>query len=182
MSRSPIAIAAAAALALAAAGCGAATSGRVAGLRTGAATTASGPLAFSACMRANGVARFPDPGASGRIPKVGLAGLGVSSVRFRSAQSACAHLLPNGGRPPDQAQIQRVRAQSLAFARCVRAHGVAGFPDPDSSGRIPDPASVGIDQGAPRFQAANTACAKWRPPYMPSNAAYDAYARTHGGG
>ena len=45
---------------------------------------------------------------------------------------------------------------------------------------IPDPASVGIDQGAPKFQAANQACGKYRPPYMPSNAAYNAYARTHG--
>jgi hypothetical protein len=55
------------------------------------------------------------------------------------------------------------------------------MPDPDSSGRIPDPATVGINQGSPAFEAANRICAKWRPPYMPSNAAYNAYARTHGG-
>jgi hypothetical protein len=58
----------------------------------------------------------------------------------------------------------------------VRAHGITNFPDPGSDGRIPDPASVHIDQGSPQFQAANQACRQWRPPYMPSNPAYDAYA------
>ena len=71
-------------------------------------------------------------------------------------------------------------AQALRFSRCVRSHGVPNFPDPDSTGRIPDPASLGIDQGSPKFQAANQTCRRYRPPYMPSNAAYNAYARTHG--
>jgi hypothetical protein len=74
----------------------------------------------------------------------------------------------------------QVRALSLRFSQCVRAHGVPNFPDPDSTGRIPDPASVGINQGSPKFEAANQACGKYRPPYMPSHAAYNAYARTHG--
>lgn len=60
----------------------------------------------------------------------------------------------------------------------MRAHGVTNFPDPDSTGRIPDPASFGIDQGSPQLEAANQACGKYRPPYIPSNAAYNAYART----
>jgi hypothetical protein len=70
----------------------------------------------------------------------------------------------------------------LAFSHCMRSNGVPNFPDPDSSGRIPDPATVGINQGSPTFQAANQACGKYRPPYMPSNSAYDAYARTHPNG
>ncbi|HEY2541680.1 MAG TPA: hypothetical protein VGH92_01385 [Gaiellaceae bacterium] len=138
----------------------------------------NGAVAFSSCMRSNGVSKFPDPNSAGDIPKVGLEQLSVTSTQFQAAQAACRHLLPNGGRPPNQAQLRRVKTLSLAFARCVRAHGVPNFPDPDSSGRIPD---HGFDQGSPRFQAANNACAKYRPPYMPSNAAYDAYARTHGG-
>jgi hypothetical protein len=76
--------------------------------------------------------------------------------------------------------LQQIKAQALQYSRCVRSHDVPNFPDPDSSGRIPDPASLGIDQGSPKFQAANQACGKYRPPYMPSNAAYNAYARTHG--
>jgi hypothetical protein len=76
---------------------------------------------------------------------------------------------------------QQVEAQGLEFSRCVRAHGVPNFPDPAGDGRIPDPATVGIDQGSPRFEAANRACGTYRPPYMPSNSAFNAYARTHGG-
>jgi hypothetical protein len=130
-------------------------------------------------MRANGVSRFPDPGSGGGIPKVGLQQLEVSSSRFAAAQGACRLFLPNGGRPPSRSAQQLVRANALRFARCVRGHGVPSFPDPGSDGRIPDPATVGVDQGSPRFQAANNACASWRPPYMPSNAAYNTWARTH---
>ena len=141
-------------------------------------------LAFSHCMRSNGVLNFPDPNSGGVIPKVALQQLGVSSSRFQSAQRACQHLLPNGGSGPNQAQLQQSRTQALKFSRCIRTHGVTNFPDPDSSGRgrIPDPATLRppIDQGAPQFQAANRACGKYRPPYFPSNAEYNAYARTNG--
>jgi hypothetical protein len=134
-------------------------------------------------MRSNGVPNWPDPNSGGVFDKskLTLQLLGVSSSRLQSAQAACRHLAPNGGQPPNQARLQRMKAQALQFSQCVRAHGVPDFPDPDSTGRIRDPASVGIDQGAPRFQAANQACGKYRPPYMPANAAYNAYARTQGG-
>jgi len=143
---------------------------------------ARGAIAYAGCMRSNGVPKFPDPDSSGRIPKVALAQLGVASTQFQAAQASCRQLLPNGGQAPSQAQLLQIKALGLKFAQCVRAHGVPNLPDPDASGRIPDPASVGINQGSPKFQAANDACAKWRPPYMPSNAAYDAYARTQTSG
>lgn len=177
-------------LAVGAAGCGGSTGGRVAQLGTtatasgspSAATQRSGWLAFSGCMRANGVPMYPDPAGNGPPPKEGLQQLGVSSAQFQAAESACRSLLPNGGRPPDQAQRREVRLLGLRFARCMRAHGVPTMPDPDASGRIPDPASVGIDQGSPRFEAANQACAEDRPPYIPSNSAYESWVRTHTGG
>lgn len=134
-------------------------------------------------MRANGVPRYPDPARAAQPPpKKSLAELGISSSRFQAAASTCGNLLPAGYRTPDEAEVQRVSALSLAFARCVRRHGVPNFPDPDSSGRIPDPGTVGIDQGSPTFEAANTACGRYRPPYLPSNSAYDAWARTHANG
>jgi len=139
-------------------------------------------LSFSSCMRSNGVSSYPDPVGSGPPPKESLQQLGVSEARFQSAEAACRHLLPGGGGPPSQAEQQHVKALGLAFARCVRSHGVSTFPDPGSDGRIPDPATVGINQGSPKFQAANTACATYRPPYIPSNSAYDAYARAHPNG
>jgi hypothetical protein len=137
-------------------------------------------VAFAHCMRSHGVSRYPDPTRSGLV-KEGLQQLGVTSSRFQSASSDCNHLLPNGGSGRSPAQVQQVRALSLEFAQCVRRHGVPNMPDPDTDGRIPDPATVGINQGSPKFEAANQACRKYRPPYMPSNAAYNAYARAHGG-
>jgi hypothetical protein len=161
-------------LALLAAGCN--SSSRP----TAASAQETGALAFSHCMRSHGVSSFPDPTGGGAIPKVGLQQLGVSSSRFQAAQRACRHLLPNGGSGPTSAQVQQVSALALRFSPCMRAHGVPNFPDPDRTGRIPDPESLGIDQGSPKFEAANQACRKWRPPYMPSNSAYNAYARTQG--
>jgi hypothetical protein len=146
----------------------------------------SGPLAFAQCMRSNGVPNWPDPNSGGVFDKSKLTSqqLGASSSRVQTAQRACSHLLPNGGSGPSAAQLQQERTLSLEFSQCVRAHGVPNFPDPESSGRmrIPDPATVGINQGSPKFQAANQACGKYRPQYMPSNAAYNAYARTHPNG
>ena len=172
-------------LSLLAAGCGGGGSPGVANLatRTTAATTTTrqnSPLAFSHCMRSNGVMNYPDPTRGGALVKESLQQLGVSSSRFQAAQSACQPLLPNGGSGRSPAGVEQVRAQALRFAQCMRSHGVTNFPDPASDGRIPDPASAGIDQGSPKFEAGNQACRSYRPPYMPSNAAYNTYARTHG--
>jgi hypothetical protein len=125
------------------------------------------------------VVNYPDPTNRGVIPKESSQQLGVTTAKFQSAQNSCNHLLPNGGHGPNQAQIQQVRAQGLKFAQCMRTHGVA-LPDPASDGQIPDPASVGLNQGSPQFEAANHACGKYRPAYMPSNAQYNTYAQTQG--
>jgi hypothetical protein len=135
-----------------------------------------GAVGFAHCMRAHGVPNWPDPNNSGVFDKakVTTQQLRVSSSQLQTAQNACQALLP-----PESATQQRLTtAQALQFSQCVRTHGVPNFPDPDGSGRIPDPASSGIDQGSPQFQAANQACAQYRPPYFPSNEAYDSYAAT----
>ncbi|HZO49328.1 MAG TPA: hypothetical protein VFB26_04200, partial [Gaiellaceae bacterium] len=118
-------------------------------------------LAYAGCLRRSGVPNWPDPTSSGAFDKTKLTPqqLGASASRISAAETACRGLSPNGGRTPDQAQRARVAAQARSFSRCVRAHGVPGFPDPGSDGRIPDPATVGVDQGSPRFQSANRACA-----------------------
>jgi hypothetical protein len=166
-------------LALLAASCGGGPSAGPAASSKAGGSTSSDELAFSRCMRANGVGDYPDPSSGGTIPKRSAQELGVSATRYQAAQRECAHLLPNGGRGPDQAQLQQIRAKGLQFAQCMRHHGVA-LPDPARTGRIPDPASVGINQGSPQFESANQACGRYRPPYMPSNAQYNAYARSHG--
>lgn len=153
------------------------SSGNGGSSKTGGSTSSQKALAFSQCMRSHAVLKYPDPDSSGGFPKKSPQQLGVSVSRFEAAQGACRYLLPNGGGGPTPAQVVQERANSLKFSQCVRKHGLTNFPDPGGDrGRIPDPASVGIDQGSPQFQAANQACRKYRPPYMPSNAAYDTYA------
>ncbi|WP_041258989.1 hypothetical protein [Pseudofrankia inefficax] len=49
----------------------------------------------------------------------------------------------------------------LAFAQCMRAHGVTNFPDPDAQGYLTLP--QGIDPNTPQFQAAGQACASLLP-------------------
>jgi hypothetical protein len=188
--RRTAAVIATAGLALPAAGCGGSAGRHVAQVgsttRPGNSSSASaqqdGAVAYAGCMRSNGVARWPDPNSSGVFDKSKLTPqeLGVGSSKLQAAQSACRHLLPNGGGGPSPAQVQQSKALGLRFAQCVRSHGVPTFPDPGRDGRIPDPATVGINQGSPKFEAANQACGRYRPPYIPSNAAYNVYARTHG--
>jgi hypothetical protein len=187
------AIVATAGLALLSAGCGGSSGSQVAQLSSTATQSTSssnppsasaqqnGAVAFAGCMRSHGVPNWPDPNSSGVFDKTKLTPqqLGASGSRVQAAQTACQHLLP-GGSVLSPSQVQQLRAQGLEFAQCVRSHGVPNFPDPASDGRIPDPATVGINQGSPKFQAANQACGKYRPPYMPSNAAYNAYTRAHG--
>jgi hypothetical protein len=146
MSRHPLipaSFVAAAAFALLAAGCGGGSSPEVANVAsaTTAATTTTqnGAVAFTRCMRSNGVANFPDPPPTGaRVLKPTMQQLGVSDSQFQAAVSACNHLLPNAGSQPQQtAQQKHTRlADELSFARCMRNHGQSRFPDPTAQGDL----------------------------------------------
>jgi hypothetical protein len=136
-------VVAVAAVSLLAAGCRGGGSAGVASVSssTTAATTTTpaGLIAFSDCMRSNGAPNFPDPQRlSGGNLKLTIARLGASSPRFRAAMSVCNQLLPNGGRGSQEtAQQTRTRlADELSFARCMRSHGVARFPDPTAQGEL----------------------------------------------
>jgi hypothetical protein len=56
-------------------------------------------------------------------------------------------------------------SQTLAYSRCVRSHGVPGFPDPSSNGQIPKEAVVRALRGVSdsRAKAATNACASLNP-------------------
>jgi hypothetical protein len=56
-------------------------------------------------------------------------------------------------------------SHALAYARCVRAHGVPNFPDPDSSGQIPKEAVIPAMRavGQSRAKAATQACMNLNP-------------------
>jgi hypothetical protein len=142
--------AAAGAFALVAAGCGGSPSGHPA---QRSQTQPSGAIAFSGCMRSHGVANFAEPTSSGQLPKETSEQLGVSSSQFQTAQNACRHLLANGGQPT-QAALQQSWSDFLSFARCMRRHGVANWPDPTRYPQHPDRPTfdlqaVGVEPNSP---------------------------------
>jgi hypothetical protein len=136
-------VAALATFAVMVAGCGNGSAGT--GTRTaisGDGSTASiheKALRFAECMRGNGVGNFPDPGASGSFTIDGVvngSSLDPNSAAFKRAIEACRNLEPPGfvgaGVTPKQEVVR------LAFARCVRDHGVPDFPDPTPNGPLVD--------------------------------------------
>jgi len=143
------AAAAAVGLALPAVGCG--------GSPAASSTRQDGAVAFSRCMRSHGVPTYPDPGGDGLLPKKTPRELGVSGSAFRTAQGACIHLVPNGGRPTP-VQVAVYRSTMLTYARCMRTHGVSNMPDPDSRGHLAIGPGSGVDVNGPGFQTAYRAC------------------------
>ena len=87
-------------------------------------------LRFASCMRSHGVSNFPDPTSPGADKEFLLGqipGVNPQAPGFHSADTACKHLLPGGGSSAHGATAQ-VMAQLLHTSRCVRAHGLTGFP------------------------------------------------------
>jgi hypothetical protein len=83
---------------------------------------------------------------------------------FKAATSACKPLLPSLGTLSPALQAA-ARAQPLKYSRCMRAHGISDFPDPDAQGGIalsPKPGGD-LEPHNPRFQAANQACQHYQP-------------------
>ena len=158
--------------ALCVAACGG--SDRSGGTGTNAATGFNQALKFSQCMRANGVPNFPDPGAGGGIQIPIGSALKPQSPAFQAAQQKCRKLLPGGGPGPRKATAAQFAA-ALAFAKCMRSHGLPHFPDPLAS----FPAGSGpiislrgmmfqpgpdLKPGSPGFQQAASHCGLRLPP------------------
>jgi hypothetical protein len=121
---------------------------------------------FSACMRRHGVSNFPDPvvHTSGNSQSVGIKidPTISGSPAFKSAQNACQGIMPAGPTPDQQqAHIHYKVQHYVAFAACMRHHGITSFPDPNSQGNIPPTllARAGIDIRLPNVISAARACA-----------------------
>lgn len=79
---------------------------------------------FAECIRAHGVADFPDPDAKGEFEY----GVSVSLAVWQKATTACKELQPPGALSSKRNRKQQ--SASLRFARCIRDNGVKDFPDP----------------------------------------------------
>jgi hypothetical protein len=119
-------------------------------------------------MRAHGVPTFPDPNQGGG--GVNLAGTGINpqSPAFKSARVACAQLAPGGAAGGVKATETQFLA-ALKFAKCMRTHGFASFPDPTRVDAPPGPILIvgpglffrvrsNFDPTAPAAKAAVAAC------------------------
>jgi hypothetical protein len=151
--RSATAVIATAALAVATAACSGGSP------NAGGSTSSPSAVAYSACMRSQGVPNYPDPDSSGELPKTDAQHLGVSPTQYQAAQHACQHLLPTGPSFQQQtlhcyqtgncppALVQQMFAADRKLALCMRSHGVPNFPDPttgDSGGPVFNITAAGI--------------------------------------
>ena len=132
-------------------------------------------LDFTQCMREHGV-DMPDPqmgpggGAFGFTVEGGPAGEGaeegpISSAeldQMMAANEACQHFLEGVVQEFEMPDMSEMQDQMLAFAQCMREHGV-DMPDPEFSEDgaftiVGGPGDTGMDPGDPTFRAANEAC------------------------
>jgi hypothetical protein len=129
-------------------------------------------LEYAECMRDEGV-DFPDPqfGENGSVAIVGPGGEdGPPSEHeveeFEAADEACQHIMEEVERTmpePSPEEQQEMQDRALAFAECMRDHGI-DMPDPTfgEGGRVEQrfEADQGIDPSGEEFQEAQEACAE----------------------
>jgi hypothetical protein len=115
-------------------------------------------------MRKHGVTNFPDPKVTVHGNQVSVM-IGINPAltaapQFKSAQRACQGLMAGAAAPSPQ-QLHAREQAFLAFARCMRSHGVPRFPDPTNQGQITPNmlSSAGVDLHAPQTLTAGLACA-----------------------
>src|SRR4051812_16385996 len=138
-------------------------------------------LAFAKCMRDHGV-DMPDPKFNDNGDRGG--GFSISGpsggagpadrTKVDAANKACeplmADVVKNGPDKLDPKQEAKMKKQALAFAKCMRKHGI-DMPDPQFGDNGENTVKIGSASGGavngngpdprdPRFQAASKACAK----------------------
>jgi len=119
-------------------------------------------FAFTRCMRAHG-ANVPDPHVSVSDGQTSISQMMPASAAaapaFRGAQKACAHLQPGPQGNVHDRQGPSIRTL-LAFAHCLRGHGLTGFPDPNPHGHLTPQmlSAAGIDVRGPAFFTAAKQC------------------------
>jgi hypothetical protein len=124
-------------------------------------TSSADPVAFARCMRSHGLPNFPDPNTNGNIQASSGPGSGAmnqNSPQYASAYAACKSLMP-----PTHSKSPQFRNQLLNYAKCMRAHGLKDFPDPNSHGELVMDKGGDLNPSSPLFQRANNACKQYQP-------------------
>jgi hypothetical protein len=95
---------------------------------------------------------------------------------------------PSASSPSAGASSTDAKQSVLAYSRCMRSHGIAAFPDPDSSGDLSLHAGpgTGIEPDSAQYKAADEACKALMPVRTPppglkaANLKYSQCMRSHG--
>jgi hypothetical protein len=116
---------------------------------------------YASCLRAHGLPGFPDPVVqSNGHPVFPVSAPDVPQTAQQSCRTVIARIPPNytATTPVSTGDFQKL----LRLARCIRAHGVPDWPDPNALGEFPIDAR--IQQGGKRlFWPALHACARLNP-------------------
>ncbi len=104
-------------------------------------------------------------GCGGTSPSSGVARLG-SSTSSSSAMRASAGPAESGGGGSGSAQLA---SKAVAYANCMRAHGVSGYPDPKVSVHGNEVSVAVAAKPGPHFNSAQQACRKLLPSGGPSS-------------
>ena len=119
----------------------------------------------------------PEPRRGSRLRRAGPLAAALIAVGLLAA--ACGGPtgpgVANAGPTSSASPSASASGSALAFSRCMRAHGITGFPDPDSHGNLGINAGpgTGIDPNSPQYKAADQACKHLMPAPNPSQAAQD---------
>lgn len=84
--------------------------------------------------------------------------IGIVSAALLAAACGGAHPSSTGPNGSSTVGGSSTSSKLLAYARCMRAHGVPDFPDPDSSGMIPQDQVKNLTTSPSVFRAADGHC------------------------
>lgn len=119
-------------------------------------------LKFARCMRDHGIdIEDPKPGSGGGV-RLAIRGKLGDEKKLEKAQKECQKLAPGGFREPTPEEAEKFKDAALAFARCMRAHGV-DMPDPQVDGGRTKIMIRGDRGNEKKVQAAQKACEKLMP-------------------
>jgi hypothetical protein len=95
-------------------------------------------------------------GALAAVMAAGLAGLATACSRAPGMPSAAA--ARPGHTASTSQQASRAGAAALAYAACMRSHGIRQFPEPSPGGLVAVGPGTGIDPASALFRSAGQAC------------------------
>jgi hypothetical protein len=90
--------------------------------------------------------------ALGAVMAGGLAGLATACSRAPVMSSAAT------ASPGHTVSRTQETSRAVAYAACMRSHGIRQFPEPSPGGLVAIGPGAGIDPGSPRYRSAGQAC------------------------